>query len=147
MEVATNPSPDVTGVVAPLSGNSVGLQRARVTHSIREVFVIHTLQRVSDVTFRLDDHVSILFQITLCKDENCKVGLKVRTFDTGVFICLVTKGSPAALCGVRFGDQILSINNELVAGYTADQVHGIFKNATFNDIKVVIKDRSVFVFV
>ena len=40
----------------------------------------------------------------------------------GVFVCLVTKGSPAALGGLRFGDQILQVNGENLAGFSSDKV-------------------------
>ena len=32
--------------------------------------------------------------------------------DKGVFVGLVTKGSPSAMGGLRFGDQILQINGK-----------------------------------
>lgn len=102
-------------MVAPLSGNSVGLQRAQVTHGIRELI--------------------------LCKDADKKVGLRVQSIDKGVFVCMVVKGSPAALAGLRFGDQILQINGELVAGYTVDNVHKLLKKSSKNDISVVVRDR------
>ena len=49
----------------------------------------------------------------LCKDKDGKVGLRVRSVDKGVFVALVTKGSPSAMGGLRFGDQILQINGKL----------------------------------
>ena len=49
----------------------------------------------------------------MCKDKDGKVGLRVRSVDKGVFVALVTKGSPSAMGGLRFGDQILQINGEL----------------------------------
>ncbi len=48
----------------------------------------------------------------LCKDKDGKVGLRVRSVDKGVFVALVTKGSPSAMGGLRFGDQILQINGK-----------------------------------
>lgn len=50
-------------------------------------------------------------------------------------------GSPAALAGLRFGDQILQINGENVAGYSMDKVHKIFKQAGVNSIRVAVRDR------
>ena len=44
----------------------------------------------------------------LCKDAENKVGLRVKSINKGVFVCLVTKGSPAAMGGLRFGDQVTS---------------------------------------
>ena len=37
MGIANPTTEPANNIVAPLSGNSVGLQRAQVTHSIREV--------------------------------------------------------------------------------------------------------------
>lgn len=60
-------------MVAPLSEQSVGLQRAQVTHGIRE--------------------------LTLCKDGDKKVGLRVKGINNGVFVTVVVKNSPAAMAG------------------------------------------------
>jgi len=105
----------LTGMVAPLSGQSLGLQRAQVTHGIRE--------------------------LTLCKDASGKVGVRVRAISKGVFVCLVVKGSPAALAGLRFGDQILQINGTNVAGFSMDEVHSLFNKSPVNGISVVVRDR------
>ncbi len=70
-------------MVAPLSSESPAFARSQVNHGIR--------------------------QVTLCKDAQGKVGLRVRSINKGVFVCLVTKGSPAAQGGLRFGDQILQV--------------------------------------
>ncbi|XP_050591539.1 syntenin-1-like [Bombus affinis] len=105
----------LAGMVAPLSGQSLGLQRAQVTNGIRELI--------------------------LCKDKDGKIGMRVNNVDNGIFVCLVRQNSPAALAGLRFGDQILSINDVSVAGYTMEQVHKIFRNADINGIKVIVRDR------
>ena len=44
----------------------------------------------------------------------------------GVFVCLVTKGSPAALGGLRFGDQILQVDGVNLAGFSSDKVRAHF---------------------
>ncbi|XP_076645815.1 syntenin-1 [Halictus rubicundus] len=105
----------LAGMVAPLSGQSVGLQRANVTHGIRELI--------------------------LCKDKDGKIGLRVHAVDNGIFVCLVSQNSPAALAGLRFGDQILTINDVAVAGYTMERVHKMLRGADVNGIRVVIRDR------
>merc|ERR1719431_2154844 len=103
-------------MLAPISGHSPGLARAQVSHGVR--------------------------QIVLCKDKDNKIGLKVKAVNKGVFVCLVARGSPAALGGLRFGDQILQINGENVAGFSSDKVHDILKNKTsVNNIVMVIRDR------
>ncbi|XP_034252404.1 syntenin-1-like isoform X2 [Thrips palmi] len=109
------PATTTSGMVAPLSGHSLGLQRAQVTHGIRE--------------------------LTVCKDAHGKVGLRVQTVNSGVFVCVVVKGSPAAMAGLRFGDQILQVNGHIVAGYTMDQVHKLFKESPINGISVIVRDR------
>lgn len=102
-------------MVAPLSGNSVGLARAGNTNGIRELI--------------------------LCKDAKGKVGLRVQSINKGVFVCVVVKESPAAMAGLRFGDQILQVNGTTVAGYSVDDVHKLLKKSAHNNISVVIRDR------
>ncbi|KAF4532756.1 hypothetical protein B566_EDAN007723 [Ephemera danica] len=83
--------------------------------------------------------------LTLCKDQDGKIGLRLRAVNHGLFVCLVTKGSPAALAGLRFGDQILQINGQDMAGMSMEQGHKILKNCPTNNIKrtvVLHKDSS-----
>jgi syntenin-1 len=79
----------------------------------------------------------------LCKDASGKVGIRVQAINKGVFVCLVMKGSPAALAGIRFGDQILQINGTTVAGFSVDQAHALFRKSPVNGISVVVRDRYV----
>lgn len=102
-------------MIAPLSGSSVGLARAGNTNGVRELI--------------------------LCKDSKGKVGLRVQSINKGVFVCVVVKGSPSALAGLRFGDQILQINGTTVAGFSVDDVHKLLKKSAQNNISVVIRDR------
>jgi syntenin-1 len=103
------------GLVAPVSGNSAGLVRAQISHGVR--------------------------QLTLCKDVDGKIGLKVKAVNKGIFVCLVAKQSPAALGGLRFGDQILQIGGENLAGCSSDKVHAILKKAPVNNIVLAVRDR------
>lgn len=102
-------------MVAPLSGSSVGLARAGATNGIRELI--------------------------LCKDAKGKVGLRVQAINKGVFVCIVVRDSPAALAGLRFGDQILQVNGTTVAGFSVEDVHKLLKKSSHNNISVVIRDR------
>lgn len=102
-------------MVAPLSGSSVGLARAGTTNGIRELI--------------------------LCKDGKGKVGLRAQAINKGIFICVVVKDSPAAMAGLRFGDQILQVNNITVAGYSVDDIHKLLRKSSQNNISVVIRDR------
>lgn len=72
----------------------------------------------------------------LCKDKDGKVGVRVKPINNGVFVCLVTDKSPAALAGLRFGDQILQIGDKNVAGYSMDKVHELFRKSPTNGISV-----------
>jgi syntenin-1 len=112
-QVAVSASPG--GVIAPISGASPAFQISQINHNLR--------------------------QVILCKDKDGKVGLRVRSVDKGVFVALVTKGSPSAMGGLRFGDQILQINGDNVAGYTESQVHKIFQKASVNNIVLAVRDR------
>uniref|UniRef100_A0A0V0G4C5 Putative pdz domain-containing protein n=1 Tax=Triatoma dimidiata TaxID=72491 RepID=A0A0V0G4C5_TRIDM len=112
---ANNEVTTFNNMMAPLSGQSVGLKRAHVTNSIRELI--------------------------LCKDKDGKVGVRVASVNSGIFVCLVARGSPAEMGGLRFGDQILQVNGTVVAGYSVDQVHKLFRKAPVNGISVVVRDR------
>lgn len=56
-------------------------------------------------------------------------------------MALVVKNSPAALAGLRFGDQILQINGTIVAGFADDDVHKLLKKSASNNISLVVRDR------
>jgi len=110
--IATVPG---SGLVAPISGLTTGLAKAQVTHGVR--------------------------QVVLCKDADGKIGLRVKAVNKGVFVCLVTKGSPAALGGLRFGDQILQVDGVNLAGFSSDKVHDLLKKAGVNNITMAVRDR------
>jgi syntenin-1 len=102
------------GIIAPISG-SPAVIKSMVTHGVRHV--------------------------TLTKDES-KIGLRVRAMNTGVFVCLVIDGSPAAKSGLRFGDQILQIDGQDMAGLSVDKVHSIFKKKNVGQsFLLAVRDR------
>ena len=49
-------------------------------------------------------------ELVLCKDKTGKIGFCVMSINKGVFVAMVQKDSPAAIAGLRFGDQILSVS-------------------------------------
>ena len=62
--------------------------------------------------------------------------------NTGVFVCLVMDGSPASRAGLRFGDQILQIDGQDMAGMSVDKVHSIFKKKKAGEsCLVALRDR------
>lgn len=79
--------------------------------------------------------------MVLCKGSDKKVGLRAQAINKGVFVCLVVKNSPAAMAGLRFGDQILQVNGTLVAGFSVDDVHKLLKKSDKNNISLVVRDR------
>jgi syntenin-1 len=101
--------------VAPVSGGNVGMQRAEVKQGVR--------------------------QIQLCKDGEGKVGLRVRSVNKGIFVAFIHKNSPAALAGLRFGDQILQINGQNCAGWDTDKAMSVLKKAAPEKITCAVRDR------
>ncbi|KAG5838556.1 hypothetical protein ANANG_G00224890 [Anguilla anguilla] len=69
------------------------------------------------------------------------LGAWLRAIDNGVFIQLVQANSPAALGGLRFGDQVLQINGHNCAGWSLDKAHKALKAAAEQRIELVVRDR------
>ncbi|XP_027000600.1 syntenin-2 [Tachysurus fulvidraco] len=105
----------VSGMVRPVTGADVGIRRAEIHPGLREVI--------------------------LCKDQDGKVGLRLREIDNGVFIQLVQANSPASLAGLRFGDQVLQVNGHNCAGWSTDRAHKALKAAAEQRIELVVRDR------
>ncbi|XP_046725580.1 syntenin-1-like [Silurus meridionalis] len=106
---------EIGGMVRPVTGNDVGIRRAEIRPGLREVI--------------------------LCKDQDRKVGLRLKEIDNGVFIQLVQANSPASLAGLRFGDQVLQINGQNCAGWSTDKAHKALKAAAEQRIELVVRDR------
>lgn len=113
---AVVPASQSQAMVAPVSGaGNVGVKRAEIKQGIRE--------------------------LVLCKDKKGTIGMCVMSISKGVFVAMVQKDSPAAMAGLRFGDQILSVNDELVAGYSKDKATKVLKNSPKDRISVAVRDR------
>ncbi|XP_062957629.1 syntenin-1-like [Cynocephalus volans] len=102
-------------MVAPVTGNDVGIRRAEIKQGICEVI--------------------------LCKDQDGKIGLRLKSIDNGIFVQLVQANSPASLVGLRFGDQVLQINGENCAGWSSDKAHKVLKQAFGEKITMIVCDR------
>ncbi|XP_013840650.1 syntenin-2 isoform X1 [Sus scrofa] len=102
-------------LVAPVSGNSLGVLRAEIKPGVREIH--------------------------LCKDDRGKTGLRLRAIDKGVFVQLVQANTPASLVGLRFGDQILQIDGRDCAGWSTDKAHRAVKKASAEKIVMIVRDR------
>ncbi|XP_051518632.1 syntenin-1-like isoform X2 [Myxocyprinus asiaticus] len=105
----------VGGMVRPVTGADMGIRRAEIRPGLREVI--------------------------LCKDQDGKVGLRLRDIDNGLFVQLVQANSPAALAGLRFGDQVLQINGQNCAGWNSDKAHKALKAAGDQRIELIVRDR------
>lgn len=101
--------------VAPISGNDVGIRRAEIKGGVREVI--------------------------LCKNQKGIIGLRVRSVNKGLFVALVHEETPASMGGLRFGDQILQINGQNVAGWDTDKAMTFLKKASPERIVFAIRDR------
>ena len=54
--------------------------------------------------------------IVLCKDASGRIGVALESISKGIFVAFVYDGSPAALAGLRFGDQILQVSHAFIIG-------------------------------
>jgi len=103
-------------MVAPLTGDhNVAVMRAEIKPGLREVIV--------------------------CKDQNGYIGLRVKSVNKGIFVSFVHSNSPAALGGLRFGDQILQINGQNTAGWDTDKAMKALKDAAPQKITIAVRDR------
>ena len=82
----------------------------------------------------------------MCKDQKGICGISFHAQSKGIFVCFVKKGSPAAMAGLRFGDQVLTINGEVIAGYSEDKVNKMIKKSSSDRITFAVRDRSVIAF-
>ncbi|KAM8967674.1 syntenin-1 [Pelodytes ibericus] len=105
----------LNNMVAPVSGSDVGIRRAEIKQGVREVI--------------------------LCKDQDGKIGLRLKSIDNGIFVQLVQTNSPASLVGLKFGDQVLQLNGENCAGWSSDKSHKFLKQAAGEKISMVVRDR------
>ncbi|KFD72692.1 hypothetical protein M514_01819 [Trichuris suis] len=99
----------------PITGTSKGFHRAVCNSAIREV--------------------------VCSKDAYGLLGLRIRSVDSGIFIQFVRRDSTAASAGLRFGDQILQVNDEFVTGMDCEDVVNILEKCKSDRIVLAIRDR------
>ncbi|CAH8580886.1 unnamed protein product [Dicrocoelium dendriticum] len=80
-------------------------------------------------------------RVLLCKDPSGKVGVQLVSVDNGIFVSFVKAGSPAALGGIRFGDQVLSICDQVVAGFSGDKAMNLIRKGPANNLEIMVRDR------
>lgn len=47
------------------------------------------------------------------------------------------------VAGLRFGDQVLQVNGQTVAGYSMEKVHDLLRKSPPNGIQLAVRDRCV----
>jgi len=80
-------------------------------------------------------------EIVLAKNQDGKLGIAVKAIDKGVFVSFVWSNSAAAMGGLRFGDQILQVNGETVAGYSDSKALKLLKAAPSDRVVLAVRDR------
>uniref|UniRef100_A0A0K0EU07 PDZ domain-containing protein n=1 Tax=Strongyloides venezuelensis TaxID=75913 RepID=A0A0K0EU07_STRVS len=108
--------PNGTIMIAPISMLSNSLSKSVVHHGVRTT--------------------------TLYKEKNGKVGIRLRCIDMGMFVQFVAEDSPAAIGGIRFGDQILEINGVELLGLSEDEAMDLLNPSKEEQtLDLVIRDR------
>jgi len=108
------PLNSTTGAVAPVTGSHSA--RAEIKQGVRSVVG--------------------------CKSPDTgKIGISTESINKGVFVCYVEEGSVAAKAGLRFGDQILQINGQTVAGWDKSKTISFLKKADPSKIEFAVRDR------
>uniref|UniRef100_A0A0N4ZR13 PDZ domain-containing protein n=1 Tax=Parastrongyloides trichosuri TaxID=131310 RepID=A0A0N4ZR13_PARTI len=112
----TEQLPNGALMVAPISLLSSSLSRSVVHHGVRTT--------------------------TLYKEEKGKIGLRLRLINMGMFVQFVAEDSPAAIGGIRFGDQILQINGNELLGLTEMEAMDLLNSSNKEEtVDLVIRDR------
>ncbi|XP_035910838.1 syntenin-2-like [Anopheles stephensi] len=77
------------------------------------------------------------------KGEGGKIGVTGRRLqqEGKLLICAVARRSPAYMAGLRYGDEILSLENEPVSGVQLERVRELVRNNQRNSIKLRSKDK------
>lgn len=77
----------------------------------------------------------------ICQDLKDHQALKLSKFNYGIFVRSTKQNSPADKAGLRFGHQILQINDTLVTGLSLTDVTKLFQECPLNNYNFVIRDR------
>lgn len=80
-------------------------------------------------------------ELYLQKDKRGLLGIQLKAMDAGVFITYVECDSPAAIAGLRFGDQVLKIDDEYMAGKKGKNVMKFVRKKCGEIVTMVIRDR------
>ncbi|VDM03499.1 unnamed protein product [Schistocephalus solidus] len=126
---AIYPDPSSSGTaVAPAPGSAVAPVQPGVSGSLVK-------RNPTTVT-------NAVRELTLHKDKKGRLGIQLRDLDAGIIVSYVECEGAAALGGLRFGDQVLSINGVLVAGFSGPKAMDLVKRSPSN-VVFVIRDRPL----
>lgn len=81
-------------------------------------------------------------RVTLSKDGNGKLGLRIMAINKGIYVTHVTPGSPADFAGIKFGEHILDIEDKSLAGYRSNEVKTMLKEGP-QRIELVVRERPM----
>ncbi|VDK77912.1 unnamed protein product [Litomosoides sigmodontis] len=81
-------------------------------------------------------------KVILSRIKGKKYGLRMQAVNQGIFVQFVAEGSPASAAGIRFGDQLLQLNDIEVLGMTGQKVMNIMKKSKY-EIILMLRDRPL----
>lgn len=106
----------------------------------------NALSTLESDAIALRDHVQVSQQvreIIVRKSAKGFLGVQLRNQDAGIFVTYVEHDSPAAKAGLRFGDQILKVNEKYVAGMKGKEVMKFISKKCGLSVSIVIRDRPL----
>lgn len=77
----------------------------------------------------------------IAKSPKGLLGIAPVAWDSGVFVGFVWSGSPAAMAGLRFGDQLLRINGQDCAAMSQAKILKVLREADPTGVEFVVRDR------
>ena len=86
------------GAVVPAQPTS---RAVAIPQNNRQVALSAPVSGTSNLGVMRSEIKNGLRMVTICHDLKGKFGLKVKSVDDGIFVCLVSDGSPAAMVGIR----------------------------------------------
>jgi syntenin-1 len=140
---AANMPPDAAAAaIASSGGMQVAMPQQQVlASSLPGANAIASITPKNDVGMRRAEIRQGVRQIQLAKDQGGKLGFAVRSIDKGVFVSFVWNHSAASMGGLRFGDQILQIDGDTVAGWDEKKTLKKLKQADPTKVILAIRDR------
>uniref|UniRef100_A0A182LTP2 PDZ domain-containing protein n=1 Tax=Anopheles culicifacies TaxID=139723 RepID=A0A182LTP2_9DIPT len=92
---------------------------------------------------KMQERIAAENELLIRKGEGGKIGVTLRRIHEGrLLICAVTRRSPAYMAGLRYGDEILCLENEPISGMMElEQVRDLVQKNLRNSIKLRTQDK------